>query len=166
MPDFQPKGEGERKEEVKLLFDGILEKIFHSFFPPSQLIKNESKQMYLLAKILIAVVALEHLYILWLEMFAWETRGRKVFRGSLRQDMFGPTKVLAANQGLYNGFLAAGLVWSVLITDEAWSKNVAIFFLGCVIVAGLYGGVTAGRKIIYVQAVPAALALLGVLFLG
>jgi len=149
-----------------LLFDGILEKIFHSFFPPSQFIKNESKQMYLLAKILIAVVALEHLYILWLEMFAWETRGRKVFRGSLRQDMFGPTKVLAANQGLYNGFLAAGLVWSVLITDEAWSKNVAIFFLGCVIVAGLYGGVTAGRKIIYVQAVPAALALLGVLFLG
>lgn len=166
MPDFQPKGEGERKEEVMLLFDGILEKIFHSFFPPSQFIKNESKQMYLLAKILIAVVALEHLYILWLEMFAWETRGRKVFRGSLRQDMFGPTKVLAANQGLYNGFLAAGLVWSVLITDEAWSKNVAIFFLGCVIVAGLYGGVTAGRKIIYVQAVPAALALLGVLFLG
>ncbi len=121
--------------------------------------------MHLLAKILVAIVALEHLYILWLEMFAWETRGRKVFRGSLRQDMFGPTKVLAANQGLYNGFLAAGLVWSVLITDEAWSKNVAIFFLGCVIVAGLYGGVTAGRKIIYVQAVPAALALLALLLI-
>lgn len=121
--------------------------------------------MHLLAKILVAVVAFEHLYILWLEMFAWETRGRKVFRGSLRQDMFGPTKVLAANQGLYNGFLAAGLVWSVLISDVAWAKNIAIFFLGCVIVAGLYGGSTAGRKIIYVQTLPALVALLAVLFI-
>lgn len=121
--------------------------------------------MHLLAKLLVAVVAAEHLYILWLEMFAWETRGRKVFRGSLRQDMFGPTKVLAANQGLYNGFLAAGLVWSVLIGDAAWARNVAIFFLGCVIVAGLYGGMTAGRKIIYVQTLPAMVALLSVLFL-
>ncbi len=121
--------------------------------------------MLLLAKILIAIVAAEHLYIMWLEMFAWETRGRKVFRGSLRQDMFGPTKVLAANQGLYNGFLAAGLVWSVLISDAVWSKNVAMFFLGCVVVAGLYGGVTAGRRIVYVQALPAAVALAVVLFL-
>ena len=121
--------------------------------------------MHLLAKILVAVVALEHLYILWLEMFAWETQGRKVFRGSLRQDMFGPTKVLAANQGLYNGFLAAGLVWSLVIGDAAWAKNVALFFLGCVIVAGLYGGMTASRRIVYVQAVPAAVALACVLFL-
>lgn len=122
--------------------------------------------MHLLAKILVTVVAIEHLYILWLEMFAWETRGRKVFRGALRQDLFAPTKVLAANQGLYNGFLAAGLIWAVLIGNAVWARNVAIFFLSCVIVAGFYGGMTAGRKIVYVQALPAALALLGVLFLG
>jgi putative membrane protein len=128
-------------------------------------ISSKQTQMQLLAKILVSLVAFEHLYILWLEMFAWETRGRKVFRGALRQDMFGPTKVLAANQGLYNGFLAAGLAWSVLIADGAWSRNVAVFFLGCVIVAGLYGGTTAGRKIIYVQALPAAVALVSVLFL-
>jgi putative membrane protein len=121
--------------------------------------------MHLLAQVLIAVVALEHLYILWLEMFAWDTRGRKVFRGSLRQDLFGPTKVLAANQGLYNGFLAAGLIWALLISDAVWAKNVAMFFLGCVIVAGVYGGLTASRKIIYVQAVPAALALAAVLLI-
>ncbi len=124
------------------------------------------KIMHLLAKILIAFVALEHLYILWLEMFAWETRGRKVFRGSLRQDMFGPTKVLAANQGLYNSFLAAGLVWSLLITNMVWAKNVGLFFLGCVIVAGIYGGLTASRKIFYVQAVPAIIALVVLLLIN
>ncbi len=116
--------------------------------------------MHLLAKILVAVVALEHLYILWLEMFAWETRGKKVFKGSLKPELFAPTKTLAANQGLYNGFLAAGLVWSLLISDAAWAKNVAMFFLGCVIVAGVYGALTASRKIFLVQAVPAILALL------
>ena len=128
-------------------------------------IHQNKNQMHLLAKILVAIVAIEHLYILWLEMFAWETQGRKVFRGSQRQDMFGPTKVLAANQGLYNGFLAAGLAWSLVIGDAAWAKNVALFFLGCVIVAGLYGGMTASRRIVYVQAVPAAVALACVLFL-
>ncbi|MCF8246861.1 MAG: DUF1304 domain-containing protein [Saprospiraceae bacterium] len=121
--------------------------------------------MHLLAKILVAVVAIEHLYILWLEMFAWETRGRKVFRGSLRQDMFGPTKVLAANQGLYNGFLAAGLVWSLLISDVIWAKNVAMFFLGCVIVAGIYGALTASRKIFFVQALPAIIAFIVLLLI-
>lgn len=116
--------------------------------------------MHLLAKALIAIVALEHLYILWLEMFAWETRGRKVFRGSLRQDMFGPTKVLAANQGLYNGFLAAGLIWTLFITNMDWAKNIGLFFLVCVIVAGIYGALTASRKIFYVQALPAIVALI------
>ncbi len=115
--------------------------------------------MQLLSQILIALVAVEHLYILWLEMFAWETRGKKVFRGAMRDELFAPTKVLAANQGLYNGFLAAGLVWSLLIADVAWSRNVALFFLGCVAVAGTYGALTAGRKIFFVQAVPALVAL-------
>jgi len=121
--------------------------------------------MHLLAQILIAVVALEHLYILWLEMFAWETRGKKVFKGSLRPELFAPTKTLAANQGLYNGFLAAGLIWSLLIGDADWAKNVALFFLGCVIVAGVYGALTASRRIFYVQAVPAILAMLALLLI-
>jgi putative membrane protein len=114
--------------------------------------------MPLLAQLLVGFVALIHGYIMWLEMFAWTTRGPKTFR-SLRADMFEPTKTLAANQGLYNGFLAAGLVWSLLIADPAWARNVASFFLGCVAVAGLYGAATAGSRILFVQTVPALLAL-------
>ncbi len=115
--------------------------------------------MKTIALVLTGIVAIEHLYILWLEMFAWETRGPKVFKGSLKPELFNPTKTLAANQGLYNGFLAAGLCWSFLISDENWSKNVALFFLGCVAVAGLYGAATASKRILYVQAVPAILAI-------
>ncbi|MBK9336436.1 MAG: DUF1304 domain-containing protein [Lewinellaceae bacterium] len=121
--------------------------------------------MQLLSQIAIAIVAIEHLYILWLEMFAWETRGKKVFKGAMREELFAPTKVMAANQGLYNGFLAAGLIWSLCIADVAWSRNVAVFFLGCVAVAGTYGAATAGRKILFVQALPALVALALVLFL-
>jgi putative membrane protein len=117
--------------------------------------------MHLLAQALIACVALIHLYILWLEMFAWTTRGPQTFR-SLRPELFAPTKVLAANQGLYNGFLAAGLGWALLITDPAWHRNVASFFLGCVAVAGAYGAATAGPRILLVQTVPALLALAAV----
>ena len=80
--------------------------------------------MNILAAILTGFVALEHLYILWLEMFAWETAGRKAFKGSLPDEMFTPTKTLAANQGLYNGFLAAGLCWSFFIDDFLWKHNV------------------------------------------
>ncbi len=114
--------------------------------------------MHLIAKILIAFVAIEHLYILWLEMFAWTTAGRRTFK-SMPADMFDKTKSLAANQGLYNGFLSAGLIWSLIITDEVWSENVAVFFLGCVLVAGLYGAASVQRSILFVQALPAALAL-------
>jgi len=112
---------------------------------------------------LVGLVALEHLFILYLEMFAWETKGKKAFKGSLRPELFAPTKVLAANQGLYNGFLAAGLTWSFFITDTAWSAHVAVFFLSCVIVAGVYGAVTAAKKIFFIQALPALLALGAVL---
>lgn len=119
--------------------------------------------MQILAMILVALVALEHLYILWLEMFAWETRGKAVFKGALKPELFAPTKVMAANQGLYNGFLASGLIWSLLISDALWASNVALFFLGCVVVAGIYGALTASKKIFFVQAVPALLALLAVL---
>ena len=110
---------------------------------------------------MIAIVAIEHLYFLWLEMFAWTTAARKVF--PLPKDLFEPTKVLAANQGLYHGFLVAGLVWSLLISDVEWAENVAIFFLGCVIVAGIYGGITASKRIFYFQAVPAIIAMVLVL---
>jgi putative membrane protein len=114
--------------------------------------------MLLLSKILIALVALEHIYILYMEMFAWETLGRKTFK-NFPAHLFTPTKALAANQGLYNGFLAAGLIWSLLITDVNWSFNVAAFFLGCVSVAGIYGAFTADKKIFLTQALPALLAL-------
>lgn len=114
--------------------------------------------MKLLSQILIAIVAIEHIYILWLEMFAWTTAGRRTFR-SFPSELFEPTKALAANQGLYNGFLAAGLIWSIFITDPIWSKNVGIFFLGCVIVAGVYGGISAQKSIFYIQALPAIIAM-------
>jgi putative membrane protein len=120
--------------------------------------------MQLLSKILITIIVLQHLYILWLEMFAWETIGRKTFKGAMPDELFKPTKTLAANQGLYNGFLSAGLLWSQCISDEAWSKNVALFFLSCVVIAGIYGGYSATKKIFYVQAVPAIIALLSVIF--
>jgi putative membrane protein len=120
--------------------------------------------MTLIAKLLIAFVALEHLYILWLEMFAWTTAGRRTFK-SMSADMFEKTKSMAANQGLYNGFLAAGLIWSLIIQDEAWSKNVAIFFLGCVLIAGIYGAVSVQKSIFYVQGIPAILSLAAVILL-
>lgn len=114
--------------------------------------------MEIIAKILIAVVALEHLYFLYFEMFAWETIGKKTFK-SLPAHLFTPTKALAANQGLYNGFLAAGLIWTFFITDVMWSKNIALFFLVCVAVAGVYGAMTASKKIFFVQALPAIIAI-------
>lgn len=111
------------------------------------------------SEILILLVALLHFYILWLEMFAWTTRGKKTFR-SFAPELFEKTKSLAANQGLYNGFLAAGLIWSLLIEDPLWSVHVASFFLCCIIVAGIFGALTAQRSIFVVQAVPAIIALI------
>ena len=114
--------------------------------------------MELLIKILIGIITFIHLYILWFEMFAWETRGPKVFR-SFPKDLFTPTKAMAANQGLYNGFLAAGLIWTFFITNPEWHTNVALFFLGCIAVAGIYGALTADKKILFVQTVPALITI-------
>ena len=112
--------------------------------------------MNLIIQILTGLVALFHIYVLWLEMFAWTTRGVKVFGSkAFPTELFPKTKTLAANQGLYNGFLAAGLIWSMLIENVEWSRNVGIFFLVCVAVAGIYGGFTASRKMLYVQGAPA-----------
>lgn len=119
--------------------------------------------MEIISKILIAFVALEHLYIMYFEMFAWETIGKRTFK-SIPENLFKPTKSLAANQGLYNGFLAAGLIWSLLICNKEWSVNISIFFLVCVIIAGIYGAITASKRIFFVQALPAILALIAVLF--
>ena len=115
--------------------------------------------MSIASNILIGLIAVIHLYILWLEMFAWETAGKKAFKGSLAPEMFKSTKVLAANQGLYNGFLAAGLIWSFFISDVLWKDYVALFFLGCIAVAGIYGALTASKRIFFIQALPAIVAI-------
>lgn len=121
--------------------------------------------MHIISKILIGLVVAIHSYILVLEMFLWETRGPNVFT-SFPADLFASTKVMAANQGLYNGFLAAGLIWALFfIKDTAWKKNVALFFLACVTIAGVYGAVTVSKSILYVQAVPAILAIVSLLAL-
>ncbi len=117
----------------------------------------------IISQILTAFVALEHLYILWIEMFAWETAGKKAFK-TIPENLFKPTKGLAANQGLYNGFLSAGLIWSFLISDVNWQINIRLFFLACVIIAGIYGAITASKKIFMVQALPAIIAIGFVLF--
>ena len=111
--------------------------------------------MSLLALILTALVALLHVYILVLEMFLWTTPyGRRVFR--LSPEMAAATKVLAANQGLYNGFLAAGLFWGLWLGSGG--EDVRLFFLLCVLAAGIYGGLTASRRILVVQGLPALIA--------
>lgn len=115
--------------------------------------------MEIITKILIGIIALEHLYFLYFEMFAWETIGKQTFK-SLPENLFKPTKGLAANQGLYNGFLSAGLIWSYFISDITWSNNIALFFLTCVAVAGIYGGYSASKKIFFVQALPAIIAII------
>jgi putative membrane protein len=116
--------------------------------------------MATLAAVLVAVVAAIHIYILILEMFLWRTpRGLKSFH--MDQDFADRSATLAANQGLYNGFLAAGLIWGLLAADPV-GFQVKLFFLLCVIVAGLYGGATVSRRILLVQALPAVLALVAV----
>jgi putative membrane protein len=115
--------------------------------------------MYLAGNILVALVAALHLYFLVLEMFLWTTPyGLKTF-GNTRQKAQ-DSAVLAANQGLYNGFLAAGLIWGLLHAAPAFAWQIKVFFLLCVIMAGLYGAYSVSRKILLVQALPAALALI------
>ena len=115
----------------------------------------------MLTNSLIALVALLHLYFLVLEMFLWtKPAGLKAFR--LTPEFAEASKTLAANQGLYNGFLAAGLLWGALIYGD---KNVTTFFLICVIVAGIYGAATVSKKIFYIQSVPAILAIGALWFL-
>ena len=119
----------------------------------------------MVANVLVGLVAAIHIYILVLEMFLWDTPyGRRVFGNTA--EFATASKVLAANQGLYNGFLAAGLIWGLSMGAGAGGRPVQLFFLGCVFVAGVYGAMSVGVKILFVQAVPAALAAAAVMFLG
>jgi putative membrane protein len=124
---------------------------------------ERGERMSLLAQILVGVVAVLHAWFLVLEMFLWSTPyGRRAFGQTAEQAE--ATRVLAANQGLYNGFLAAGLLWGLM--QGAPGRGVVVFFLGCVIVAGLYGGFSASRKILFVQALPGVVALVAWLAAG
>lgn len=115
----------------------------------------------MLSTLLIVLVAAIHVYILILEMFLWDTPfGRKAF--NLSPVFSRDTKVLAANQGLYNGFLAAGLLYGVWLGSDGWQFK--LFFLICVMVAGIYGAITSSRKILYVQTIPALLATIALLY--
>ena len=113
--------------------------------------------MHVIADAIVLLVLLLHVYILVLEMFLWDKpTGRRAFR--LTPEFARASKALAANQGLYNGFLAAGLAWG--LSRGASGDPLKVFFLGCVLVAGVYGSLTASRKILFIQALPAALGLL------
>ena len=114
----------------------------------------------MIAAFLIGLVALIHVYIVILEMWLWDTpRGHKAF--GLTPEFAARSKVLAANQGLYNAFLVAGLAWGLWLGAGGFA--IKLFFLACVLVAGLFGAATASRKILYIQALPAALAILALL---
>ena len=121
--------------------------------------------MQLAATVLVALVALAHLYFLVLEMFLWNTPyGHKTF--AMTKERADATASLAKNQGLYNGFLAAGLLWSLLPHEPGMALQLKLFFLGCVLVAGIFGAITASRAILFVQALPAAIALVLVWIAG
>ncbi len=112
----------------------------------------------MIANIITSVIALLHFYFLYLEMFLWtKPKGLKAFNNTPERAQ--ATAVLAANQGLYNGFIAAGLLWSVLPNDPLFSFQLKIFFLSCVAIAGLYGAKSVSIKIFYIQSLPALIAL-------
>jgi putative membrane protein len=119
--------------------------------------------MMIAANILIVLCILLHIYFLVLEMFLWtKPHGLKRFGQGLEKAQ--ASAVLAANQGLYNGFLAAGLLWGLVHSDPVFSYQIKVFFLSCVIIAGIYGGATANKRILFIQGLPAILALI-ILFL-
>jgi len=117
--------------------------------------------MAVVAMILVGLVALLHLYIMLLEVLVWDTpRGQKAF--NLTPEFARQTKVLAINQGVYNGFLAAGLIWGLVHPDPAIAWQIQLFFLACVAVAGIIGAVTSSRKILFIQTVPAMIAIIAI----
>ena len=117
--------------------------------------------MEILAIVLVSIVALEHVYIMIMEMFMWETKGPTVF--GLEPNFAKQTKGLAANQGLYNGFLAAGLVWGLVHPNATFGHQLTLFFLICVAIAAIYGALTSSKSILVKQGIPAFLAISAVL---
>ena len=114
--------------------------------------------MSAIAKVVVALVALLHLYFLVLEMFLWtKPAGRRVFRTT--PEFAAASRTLAANQGLYNGFLAAGLLWGIARSGGGDGSAIVLFFLACVVVAGVFGAATVSRRILWVQALPAFVAI-------
>lgn len=120
--------------------------------------------MWTVAAVLVGLVTALHVYILVLEMFLWDKKPGRQLSG-FNAEMAAATKPLAANQGLYNGFLAAGLIWGLLLSGSA-RHDVLVFFTACVLIAGVYGGITANRRILVAQALPGGLALAAVLIAG
>lgn len=110
------------------------------------------------ALILVAAIAILHFYIAWFEIFSWTTRGPKVFT-DFPKELFGQTIQMAANQGIYNAFLAVGLLWALLIKDRKWQVNVAVCFLLFVATAGVFGAITVTTKTLIIQTAPALIAL-------
>ncbi len=122
---------------------------------------HKDNTMTLIITGLVALIALLHIYFLVLEMFLWDKPyGRKTF--NLSKEFASASKTLAANQGLYNGFLAAGLIWGLLLGNAGTA--ILLFFLSCIVIAGIYGGLTVSKRILFIQALPAAIAL-GLLFI-
>lgn len=117
--------------------------------------------MATLAKIVIAIIALIHCYIAWFEIFAWTSRGPTIFK-TFPPELFEQTIAMAANQGIYNAFLAAGLIWSLCIVDLLWHRRVATCFLLMVCTAGIFGAFTVSTSILFVQTIP---ALIGIVLL-
>ncbi len=117
--------------------------------------------MTVIPMVLVGLVALLHIYIMLLEVLWWDSpRGQKAF--GLTPEFSKATKVLAINQGVYNGFLAAGLIWGLVHPDPGFGWQIQMFFLACVAVAGIVGAVTSSRKILFIQTVPAVIAILAV----
>ena len=114
--------------------------------------------MRTIALILVALIAMLHFYIAWFEIFSWTTRGPRVFT-NFPKELFDQTIQMAANQGIYNAFLAVGLVWSLMIKDRKWQVNVATCFLLFVAIAGIFGAVTVTIKTLLIQTLPAVIAL-------
>lgn len=114
------------------------------------------KMVFLL---MVGFIALQHLVIMSIEMFAWDTIGKRIFL-SLPRSLFRPTRVLAANQGIYNGVLAAGLCWTLFIEDSLWQAYISLFFLSSIVVVALFGAATVSMRILLVQGIPALVALL------
>ena len=110
--------------------------------------------------ILIIGIALLHLFFMYMEVIAWTSLGKTIFRGIMPKEMFEKTKIMAANQGIYNSFLSFGLLWSFYYTSTDFFNDIRFFFLTCILIAGVYGGITISKKVFLVQGLPALITII------